>query len=168
MGNDKIINLPIRRDGQVPAVELPLFGDPATSHGLVAFIDVQNLNQDTLFNIITRNSVSAVIDVRKAPIFSRPRFRHAEVADYFWSRRIAYLDLTSQSVQSSFAEAHISLLASQPHHIIGKVAEILDRGLTLVIYEESAFNSSATADLRRLFVHHGSYRAEIHPKALNR
>jgi hypothetical protein len=170
MTGDKIISIDRgQRPTAVPPSELPqLIGDPARAHGMVAFLDVTILHQESFLTILSRNPVTAIIDIRDVPVFEKPHFRHAEVADYLLRRRIAYLDLTSYSVRNAFAEAHVNLLASQPHQLIGRIAQILDSGLTLITHDGSTLRNSLINDLRRLFAHHTSFRAEIHPSALSR
>ncbi|HUK10998.1 MAG TPA: hypothetical protein VLX09_24230 [Stellaceae bacterium] len=168
MADEKVVLI---RGGLAPqkrTSEPHLFMDVAQAQGTVAFLDITSLKQDDFLAVLSRNPVTAIIDIRSRPVFQKPNFRHTQVADYLLSHRITYLDLTSYSARNLFAEAHVSLLASQPHQMLGKVAQILDSGMTLIICDGADFQSATMHDLRRLLSHHASFKAEIHPRSLKR
>jgi len=165
VGEEKIV--PLRRGIEVrgSAHELPLFGDPSETHGKVAYIDLGKLTQEEFFRILSRNGVKSIIDLRSVPVFRRPQFLHSQIADYLMSQKITYVDLTLVPFRSMHI-ALLNLLASQPHQLLGKIAQALDNGLTLVLYDQDTRETNAVSDLRRFLASHSSFRAEIHPSAL--
>jgi hypothetical protein len=168
MADEKVVQFRPGETTKPSAIELPLFGDPSQSYGTVAFLHVAGVKQDDLMRILSRNAVAAIIDLRAVPVFEWPQFRHSQLVDYLSSRKIAYVDLTVMSFKSSVPDAFLSQLASQPHRLLGKLAQALDKGMALILYDEASLTSNAMSDLRRLLAHHSSFRAEIHPSALNR
>jgi hypothetical protein len=159
------------RPGQTPstgpvAQQPVLFHDPAESFGYVIFADIGNLSQNTLLAILTKNAVKSLIDIRKLPVFRKPKFSHAELLDYITARKIEYVDLTSARARRQIDEALIALLASQPHPVFGKLSEALKRGVTLILHESGTDAKNAISGIRNLLKHHSSFRAELHPSTL--
>jgi hypothetical protein len=162
--------VPIRPGQDQPtqrtATQPTLFHDPAKSFGQVIFVDIANLSQDKLLTILSKNAVYSLIDVRNLPVFRKPNFNHAELWDYINARKIEYIDLTSAQARREIDEAFIALLASQPHPVFGKLSRALQRGVTLILYENGAETWQAMSGIRNLLAHHSSFRAELHPSTL--
>jgi Protein of unknown function, DUF488 len=168
MPAEKVV--PIRPGQDQPtqrAVAQPrLFHDPAKSFGHVIFIDVANLSQDKLLAILSKNAVYSLIDVRNLPVFRKPKFNHAELWDYIVARKIEYIDLTSAQARREIDEAFIALLASQTHPVFERLSRALERGVTLILYENGAETKRAMSGMRNLITHHSLFRAELHPSTL--
>lgn len=168
MPAEKVV--PIRPEQDQPThratTQHTLFHDPARSFGHVIFVDIANLSQDKLLTILSKNAVYSLIDVRNLPVFRKPKFDHAALWDYINARKIEYMDLTSPQARREIDEAFIAVLASQPHPIFGRLSRALERGVTLILYENGTETRKPISGIRNLLKHHSSFRAELHPSAL--
>lgn len=167
MESKNIVSL---RSGQSSSRPTPqqrvLFEDPAKSFGYVIFIDITSLSQEKMLKILSMNEVNALIDIRKIPVFRKPKFKHAEIIDYITARKIQYLDFTSEISRNQIGDAMMALLASQPHPLSGQISRALDSGLTVILYEENEDTKLSISGIRNLLKYHSSFRAELHPNAL--
>jgi hypothetical protein len=167
MNSAKIIPI---RVGQTPARLDPqqrdLFADPGKFSGHIIFVDISTLWQEKLLRILNKNAVQALVDIRKIPVFRKPKFNHKRLMDYITSRNISYFDFTSQKSRLEIGEAIVALLASQPHPLFGPLSKALDSGLTVILYDSNEDAQTSISDIRNLLKYHSSFRAELHPNAL--
>jgi len=101
-------------------------------------------------------------------VFRKPKFNHTELLDYITTRKIEYVDLTSERARRQIDEALIALLASESHPVFSKFSEALQRGVTLILYESGTEAKKTISGIRNLLKHHSSFRAELHPNTVFR
>lgn len=158
MGN--IVQLPSISDRQLrrrEEVQLELFGHHVCGSNFVTFIDVENLNQDSLIDIVTKNAVVSILDIRARPVFRRPNFVHAEIFRYLEYRKIHYFDYAV--VAADPAEHGLHAIARRVNHGRGN-------GLTLCLYDESSNQKGWVEEARRTLRRSKLFRAELSRSAL--
>ncbi len=140
-----------------------LFGGNVEGLGKIAFIDVGTLTEAILLHIVVRNAVAAIIDLRPRPVFSRPRFHHKNVVTYFLQRDICYFEYALALQGEHRASGPLHQTANGLDHYI---EEILQRGLTLLVYDDEAKERGWLDDVRYRLKRSGSFKAELNPRSL--
>jgi Protein of unknown function, DUF488 len=143
-----------------------LFENPAKAFGHVIFLDIETLSQEKIIALMNKNAVQAFVDIRKIPVFRKPKFNHKQLADYMTAKKIQYFDFTSEKSRAEIAAAFLALLASQPHPLFGQISKALDSGVTVFLCDANEETNRSISDIRNLLKYHSSYRAELHPSAL--
>lgn len=158
MGN--IVRLPVVGDHkplQREEVQLELFGHHARGSNFVTFIDVEVLDQDLLIDIVTKNAVVSILDIRVRPVFRRPKFVHSEMFRYLEHRKIHYFDY---AVAISDPEEH------GVYDIARRVNYGRGHGLTLCLYDKTSNERGWVEAARRTLRRSKLFRAELSPAAL--
>lgn len=75
-------------------MQLDLFLGASPSINAVTFLNITKVSQDDLLKIIIKNSVDMVIDLRLFPVFPKNQFDHKFIMNYFYARRIRYLEIS--------------------------------------------------------------------------
>lgn len=137
--------------------QLSLFGEREEHANYISFIDLDELEQSDFFSVITANAVSAVLDIRAAPVFRRPHFNHSEVMGYFSEHHVSYFE---------YAVAASDNQGQGRFDIARSVNRGRTIGLTICIYDESSRNRG-WLDAARLTLRRSSlFTAELSPRAL--
>ncbi len=95
---EKVLKFPAQNTSR--SERKPLTVNPQThmfsqwddSRAHFVFLDLSDLDQDKLSNIITRNGVSSIFDLRSKPVFEKPKFDHREFLKYINRHDIPYYD----------------------------------------------------------------------------
>jgi len=162
MSDPKVVAFPGRFQGLASAPfsqpkQLSLFGDPTERANYISFIDLDVLDQADFFSVITTNAVSAVLDIRAAPVFRRPNFNHSEVMGYFTEHQVSYFEYA---------------VAASEAHGAGRfdIARSVNRGraigLTICLYDESSRDRGWLEEARLTLRRSSLFTAELSPRAL--
>lgn len=138
-------------------VQLELFGQQDRSSNYVVFIDADGLDQDLLMDILTRNAITSILDIRARPVFRRPKFVHADIFRYLSYRRIHYFD---------YAIAMSDPVDGSPNAIARRVNHGRESGLTLCLYDQSSKDRGWIDVARRTLKRSKLFKAELSPAAL--
>jgi hypothetical protein len=170
MADEKVIRFPAawkaHKDERhfVPAkIQPSLFDHDGANIGKIVFLDISWLAEDTLLNLVARNGVTALIDLRPRPVFERPRFRHRHVVRYLYEQNVHYLEY------AMLARTAVSTGVHSPSWQEGAKAHfcaILPRGLTVCLYDEGSRSAGWIDHVRHLVRTMPSYLAEVNPRAL--
>jgi hypothetical protein len=142
----------------ISPVQLELFRNEVNSHGIIAYLDTEQNDQETLFRLIARNSVKVVIDVRRLASFHKPRFQHKEVIDYFSERNIVHEDLYEKLEQ---IEGSSAIVLQHVDKMFGTgISKLLEAGPCIVIYS-SAEELARVSRFRELIAPHARLTAIV-------
>ncbi len=161
---ERIINFPgaaplaPKREALFPG----LFGDRSGGRGKVAYLSIEGLSEQLLLQIIVRNSVTGLIDLRPKPLFEHPNFEHQKIVAYFYQRRVRYFEyaLLQDTLRSSSKDG-VSRRNAE-----GEMNGLLSDGLTLCLYDNKSIERGWVQRTRHILQTSSSYVAELHPKAL--
>lgn len=134
-----------------------LFGDVEAGSNFFSFLFLDDFDQDELIEIITRNAVQAIVDLRPQPVFQAPDYDHSFLTSYFYSRGIDYFE---------YAFVRLEPEAFSPWRVARNVNRGRPRGLTLWLYDDASKRcgwfdlAKGQLNKSRLF------RAEIHSRFL--
>ena len=169
MGNKKIISFPrpapnhIVRAQEVVSWQMDLFGDQSTNAGRVVFLEIRSLNEEILLNAIIRNGVSGVVDLRPRPAFQRPHFHHQAVTHFLYENNVLYFEY-AMNRPPFVTDGVINI--SNFENVCFAIDEILNRGLTVCLYDDASRSIGWLDELRGLLKHLPHYVAELHPRSL--
>ena len=128
---------------------------------MTVFIDVSSLDEEILLNIVARNGVSALVDLRPRPVFDRPHFRHRHVVHYLYNRNVSYIEY------AMFSRSGISgSTPSWPEDTAARLKGLLARGLVICLYDEASRSAGWISDFRSKSRYVLGYVPELHPRAL--
>lgn len=170
MAEEKVIRLPdaskLRKDEPrfLPANFQPsLFDHTGANTGKIVFLDITWLAEETLLNLVARNGVTALIDLRPRPVFEKPRFRHRHVVRYLYEQNVYYLEyaMLARSTASTDAQLPSSQEGTKAHF-----RSVLPLGLTVCLYDEATRSAGWIEHVRHLVRTMPSYLAEVHPRSL--
>lgn len=137
--------------------QLELFRTDDFGTNQVAFLDIEVLDQEKLFKIITYNSASAILDIRPRPVFRKPKFVHSEVSRYFSDNRVHYFDYAAAISDPDFI---------RPHEIARRVNLGRGEGLTICLYDVNSRERGWIDRARRMLRRSKLFTAELSPRAL--
>lgn len=167
MSTGNVLSFPMRTEVCMHRNEIAhqrdLFALPTANRGKIVFFDVADLVEETLLRLIASNAVTALVDLRPAPVFKRPRFRHSDIVHYLHHRDIRYVEFAFAVTWPSKDRA---LAAIQSTHAYGWIEPALERGLALCIHDEKARELGWLDDVRRMLPHCEGYVAEVHPRSM--
>lgn len=125
MSANKVVQLQVRMTRPAPSTyQADLFGDTNPTGRYFCFLNIDEVDQDTLLKVIARNSVHTVVDLRKLPLFDKPKFSHRSVMTHFRQHGILYLEY-AMAVRSPSIFSDLHRDEQEP------------LGLSLWIYDES-------------------------------
>lgn len=158
MREEKVVRIrPNALAADAEPTQLDLFGSAQNSANFFCFLAIDDFNQDELIEIITRNAVSTIVDLRPEPVFRSPNFNHRQLTSYLYDRGIRYLE---------YAVVKLDPEAFSPWRIARSVNRARPRGLTLWIYD-TASKESGWFDLAKSQLSKSRlFRAELSPRAL--
>ena len=167
MSAGKVLSFPNRGDAggfnREVVYQHDLFAVPASNRGKIVFFDVADLVEETLLRLIAANAVTALVDIRPAPVFSRPRFRHRDVVEYLHHRDVRYVEYAF-AVASPVKDKALAAIRSTDAY--GWIEPALERGLALCIHDAKARELGWLDDMRRMLRHCDGYVAEVHPRSM--
>lgn len=170
MPEDKVVCFPnvsrtsSEKSNVAPAPLQPnLFDDGSMNRGRIVFLDITWLIEDTLLNIVAKNGVAALVDLRPRPVFERPRFRHRHVVHYLYERNINYLEY---AMLARIDRGTGVRSPCWPEDVDLRFQEMLTLGLTVCIYDDGSRSAGWIEDFRHLVQTAPGYLAELHPRAL--
>ena len=137
--------------------QLELFGDVKSYSNFVSFLDIDTLDQEKLIDILTRNAVTSILDIRARPVFRKPKFVHSELSRYFTHRDIHYFD---------YAMALADPDTGHPNSIARRVNFGRESGLTICLYDQSSRDRGWVEAARRTLRRSSLFKAELSPSAL--
>lgn len=162
MTNIKIVTL---FGGEVPSSthtpsDRDLFGSIHEVRGKVVFLEEAEWHEDSLLRMMTRNSVSLVIDLRSRPVFRLPRYQHRRVVSYFHKHGIQYLELINLLGGNS---AGAKAMPLEVAHFASRHAR---HGLTVCLYDTSTKERGWLDSIRTLMSSGMNRFVELNPRAL--
>lgn len=170
MADEKVIRFPVmsktypdERPLMPTDVQLGLFDYRGLNSGKIAFLDITWLAEETLFDLVARNGVTALIDLRPRPVFERPRFRHRHVVRYLYEQNVHYLEYAMLARTKAIAAEESSFLRESAR---AHFCAVLPRGLTVCLFDEGSRSAGWINEVRHLVRTMPSYLAEVHPRAL--
>jgi hypothetical protein len=167
MSEDKVVGFPGARGKfpirALPAQQLSLFDHRGDNCGKIAFVDVRWFAEETFLNLMSRNGVSTLVDLRPRPVFERPHFRHRHVVHYFCQHSVHYLEyaMLARKTTEDWIRPNAWPLGAQ-----AQMNEVLSRGLTVCLFDEGSRSAGWIDAVRHMIRLTPSYRAEVHPRAL--
>jgi hypothetical protein len=169
MPEDKVVRFPgasaatTISDALEPHRQPNLFGHTDENRGKIVFLDIRWLAEEMLLTLLTRNAVTALVDLRPRPVFDRPRFRHRDVVHYLHERNVLYLEyaMLARGVRDSASQ-----FRHKPEGAEEKISALLGRGLTVCVYDEASKTAGWLEEIRYVLRHAPDYLAEMHPRAL--
>lgn len=167
MPETKILRFPGSYEGRyaagVPGVHAE-FGPPAPGgRGLVAYVDIAALDEESLLALVERNRVKAFVDVRPCPVFAKPRFRHKEVVFHLFHRHVRYIEMAMLSIWPASERRLGTFMQAETYSAL---EDGLGRGLTVCIYDDDAREDGWLEETRRMIRHSRGFVAELLPTAL--
>lgn len=167
MSAGKVLSFPHRMEVHACNREIvhqhDLFAKPASNRGKIVFFDVADLVEETLLRLIAANAITALVDLRPTPVFSRPRFRHRDVVHYLHHRDIRYVEYAFAVTWPAKDRALAAMRSSDAY---GWIEPALERGLALCIHDAKARELGWLDDMRRMLRHCDGYVAEVHPRSM--
>lgn len=139
-------------------LQCDFFQDDSRNKISFAFIDVNSINQEYLFKIITRNAVKNIVDLRRKPVFRRPSFVHSQVAEYFYKHGINYTEI----VMNFRGEKPFDFRSPETRDAIGGY---LKAGLCLFLYDNDAARGGDVDGFRAVLNTSTSGAVEMLPRA---
>ncbi len=143
-----------------PSVDRDLFGSLQEVRGKVVFLDESDWNEESLLQVMTRNPIAAVVDMRSRPVFRMPNYRHRHIVSYLHRHGIQYLELINVLRKNSEGERNIYLELS------GIVFGRAEHGLTIFFYDATAKERGWLGSIRTLMKSGANRFVELHPRAL--
>lgn len=143
-----------------PSVDRDLFGSLQELRGKVVFLDEADWHEESLLQVMARNPIGAVVDMRSRPVFRLPRYRHRRVVSYFHKHGIQYLELISLLRENSAGERKICL------ELAGVVFGRSEYGLTICLYDKATKERGWLDSIRSLMMAGTNCFVELHPRAL--
>lgn len=141
----------------VDVLQLDLFGGEASLSNFVAFLDIDDLDQDIFLSILAKNPVSAVLDIRPRPVFRQPKFVHAEISRHMAVHHVHYFE---------YAVALGDPDCGSVHSIARRINYRRGDGLTLCLFDESSRERGWIEAARRTLRRSRLFKAELSPGSL--
>ena len=124
----------------------------------MVFVEIESVEEESLLDVLVRNCVETVIDIRVNAVFARPKFRHKKIIDYLYRRGIGYV------------EYNIVAYSCDSGPEVGKfeqsISEALDRGLTLCLVDADAKKRRRDIEVRRVLANLPNFVAEVNARSL--
>lgn len=144
-------NFPSERSNQ-----LQLFSDASLQNQQFVFVDIDRLDENSLLRMVAMNAVSLLIDVRSAPTFERPKFKHEEVTSYLFHHKVEYFEYAFKLKELG------DELCGELNSAIGSKSA----GLTLCLYDRDAKSRGLCDHARRSIKRSGELGVELSPRAV--
>ena len=139
-----------------------LFHSTEIGRGKVAFIQIDDLVEGTFLNLIARNSVTAVVDLRPRPVFAKPNFQHKRTVAYLFQRKVTYIEYAF-AIKAEGKQ----LPWTRPSASFASILEgALSAGLTVCLFDGESQSIGWLDRFRRQIETMPSYSAEMHPRSL--
>jgi hypothetical protein len=166
MDNSNVVRFP--SVGRPPAAQSPeglqlgLFNWRDTGSGRISFFDIQELTEKTLLEVVARNSVRSLFDLRAKPIFEKPRFNHKAVVSYLYRHDVRYCEYV---MLTDFRADAKSRNAFTPE-MTKALQEVLSRGLIMCIYDAAAKDRGLVHKVREAVRTMPRFEVELPSRAL--
>ena len=135
-----------------------LFRFDITGPGKLVFVEIERMEEESFLDVLVRNCVKSVIDIRVNTVFFRPKFRHKRIVDYLYQRGIKYVEYN---------------VAIHEYDCVGgktkfekMSAEALDRGMTLCLIDANARERGRDMEVRRMVGKLPNFVAEVNVRSL--
>lgn len=158
MGKLATLALAERPQMEAPMQQADLFSG-ANLQAKLAFVNIDNLDQDSLLDIVALNSVKIIADLRAAPVFKRPVYDHKSIISYFFKYGVQYVEFAVGSLQKGSETVALSDLASL-------CASENKSGVALIIYDGTAEREQRPALMRKFLARHEAPPVELSCRAL--
>ena len=153
-----------RTNPQNHALQLELFSPRNSFSNHFAILDLSWFDELSLTQLIIKNDVSVVIDLRQKPVFSKPKFNHKHVVNFFENCAVEYFEYAFLKIEfnRSFSKFR------KVREIRNRIMNGTSKGMMLCLYEESIERQQYVSDFRLLV--NGTNRSwvELVPSALLR
>lgn len=168
MSEKKIVSLRPSTNSETEVIvdsspKADLFGHTADNAGKIAFLDITSLDETTLLQIVVRNSVKSVVDLRPRPVFYRPEFQHKYVVNYFLKYNILYVEYALHITSESGAGPPALASHNSTNFCF---EECLRRGLTIGLFDIEAKERGWVNRIRDSLSQSAYFTAELHPRSL--
>lgn len=135
-----------------------LFETDENGRGKVVFIDINELTENTMLEIVVRNAVRSVIDIRPNTVFDKPRFRHKSIVGYLHLWNIPYIEYAMTVRNRHVEEKQIS--------VDDQIEDALGRGLVLCLFDSESKKCGWISDLRTRLARMPNFLAEVNSRSL--
>jgi hypothetical protein len=139
--------------------QLELFDHKFGSVRAISYLDIAFLDQDRLIRSLIMNAVTKIIDLRRVPVFPKPRFDHRFLMSYFYERSVDYIEF------AMITKVHRRCVSAD-EALNRWFAETQFSSLTACIVDEDAVRDGAVAFFRQSIAHSIDGYIELHPRAL--
>lgn len=168
MPEQKVVRFPVPDGARFSEPPLHCLGaglpDGGTAgRGIVAFLDVAALTEESLLRLLASDLVKAVVDARPCPVFDMPRFRHKSVILNLYHRRIPYVEMAMLAIWPAADRRLGTFMRDEAY---AAIEPALGLGLTLCLYDADARSTGWLEETRRMIRHARGFAAELHPHAL--
>lgn len=137
-------------------VQLELFDSVKAYANLIAFIDITDFDQNQFLDIIAKNSVKSILDIRPRPVFRRPKFSHGEMSEYFEWNRINYFEYAIFGRSEDVTRVQIAR----------KIHSGRSDGLSLCIFDEESKTRGWLEEARFTLHRSRLFKAELNSRSL--
>ena len=168
MPEQKVVRFPVPIGALFREPPPPCLGDGVPDgvtpgRGIVAFVDVAELTEESLLRLLASNGVKALVDARPCPVFDMPRFRHKSVILNLYHRRIPYVEMAMLAIWPAGDRRLGTFMQRETYAAIEPALEL---GLTLCLYDADARATGWLEETRRMIRHARGFAAELHPQVL--
>lgn len=132
-----------------------LFGDNHLSRSPFVFVHVDAIDQEAFVNLIVRNNVSLVMDLRYKPVFQEPEFDHRFVIEYLSRRNTLYIDF----IYDAISEENFTLRFSNAFKELS-----VSNFWSVFLFDDQTVETHLLSEFRREFRKVWERFTEVHPE----
>lgn len=144
--------------------QLELFSTQMALSNHFAFLDLRWLDEIMLTNLVARNGVSVIVDLRKKPIFPKPKFNHKNTINFLRTSKVEYLEFAFLKVD--FLQSYSRF--GKARQIRNRLSHGMESGMALCLYDEYENDLDYISDFRYLLNNINHSWVELIPSALTR
>lgn len=148
----------------ISSTQLELFSTKMALSNHIAFLDLCWLDEVMLMNLVARNNVSVVVDLRKKPIFPKPKFNHKTTINSLKTSNIEYFEYAFLKID--FLQSYSRI--GKARQIRNRIAHGMKKGMALCLYDEHSNDSDYISDFRYLLNNMSHSWIELIPSALSK
>lgn len=144
--------------------QLELFSNRLSLSKHFVFMDFSWLDEVVLTHLVVRNHISVLIDLRKKPIFEKPKFNHKKTIGFLEQSKVEYFEYAF--LKMDFFQSSSKFVKARK--IRNRISHGMERGMALCLYDENEVESEYISDFRYLLNNINHSWIELIPSALKR
>ena len=106
--------------------------------------------------LLVRNSVRSVLDIRIRPVFNRPKFVHVDISKYFYTNNINYFEYAFHARSGSFSKRDVTR----------RIHAGRSSGLSICVYDAETEEYGGLDQARDTLRRSRLFKAELASRAL--